>query len=240
MDTLFTILPFFLVAMLYASVGHGGASGYLAVMALMGMEAILLRPTALGLNVMVSILGTVAFFRAGHFRGRLFWPLALAAIPFAFWGGSLEIHEELFRKILGLALIIALFRLLFTPRAGTIERTPTIWQLLLVGSIIGFLSGLIGVGGGIFLTPLVILLSWSSPKTAAAISAPFILVNSLAGLAGLQPGMEDFHPLFPWLALAVISGGLIGSRWGSRYAYGRQIRFALAAVLALAALKLII
>ncbi len=237
-DTLLTIVPFFLVALLYASVGHGGASGYLAVMALLGVEAVLLRPTALGLNVLVSALGTIAFFKAGHFRGKLFWPLALSAIPFAYLGGSLNIHEALFRKILGVALAIALLRL-FMPKAEAEDtKRPPLWQMLLAGALMGFVSGLIGVGGGIFLTPLVIFLGWGPTKTAAAISAPFILLNSLAGLAGLRPGLDTFHPLFPWLAVAVLVGGLIGCSWGSHKALSRQIRIALALVLSLAAFKL--
>lgn len=238
MEMLLYVLLFSLVALLYASVGHGGASGYLAVMALLGVEATLLRPTALGLNVLVSILGTVAFFRAGHFRGQLFWPLALSAIPFAYIGGGLEINESLFRKILALALVVALLRLFITRSLNAGGQVPALWKLLIAGAVMGFVSGLIGVGGGIFLTPLVILFSWGSTKTAAAISAPFILLNSLAGLAGLRPSMEDFHPLFPWLAIAVVAAGLIGSRWGSGRAAGKQIRYALAAVLALAAFKL--
>jgi len=232
------LLPFFLVAMLYASVGHGGASGYLAVMALLSVEAVLLRPTALGLNVVVSILGTIAFFKAGHFRAQLFWPLALSAIPFAYLGGSLDINEAVFRKILGLALIIALLRLFMAPRVESKLGVPRLWQLILAGAIMGFTSGLIGVGGGIFLTPLVIFLAWGSTKTAAAISAPFILVNSLAGLAGLRPTGAEFHPMFLWMAFAVLLGGLVGSGWGSHYAAGKQIRCALAFVLALAAFKL--
>lgn len=238
LETLLIILPFFLVALLYASVGHGGASGYLAVMALLGVEAVLLRPTALGLNLLVSILGTIAFFKAGHFRAKLFWPLALAAIPFAYLGGSLEINETLFRKILGVALAIALIRLFTPQRATEATRSPALWQLIVAGALMGFVSGLIGVGGGIFLTPLVIFLAWAPTKTAAAISAPFILLNSIAGLAGLQPSMGDFHPLFPWLALAVILGGLIGCTWGSHLAQVKHIRWALGLVLSLAAFKL--
>ena len=237
-DTLIYALPFFLVALLYASVGHGGASGYLAMMALLGVEAILLRPTALGLNVLVSAIGTIAFFKAGHFRGSLFWPLALSAIPFAYLGGSLDIPEALFRKILGVALAIALIRL-FVPQVEVEEnQRPPIWQMVFAGALMGFVSGLIGVGGGIFLTPLVIFLRWGPTKTAAAISAPFIFLNSIAGLAGLRPGLEGFHPLFPWLTVAVLVGGLIGCSWGSHKALSRQIRIALALVLSLAAFKL--
>lgn len=232
------LLPFFFVAMLYASVGHGGASGYLAVMALLAVDAALFRPTALGLNVFVSALGTIAFFRAGHFRGQLFWPLILSAMPFAYLGGSLDMQEDLFRKILGVALCIALIRLFMPQRADVDIRVAPLWLLLVAGALMGFVSGLIGVGGGIFLTPLVIFMHWGRPKTAAAISAPFILLNSLAGLAGLQPAASDFHPLFPWLVGAVLAGGLIGCTWGSHLADSRQIRWSLGCVLSLAALKL--
>lgn len=238
LETLFTIVPFFLVALLYASVGHGGASGYLAVMALLGVEAVLLRPTALGLNVLVSALGTLAFFKAGHFRAKLFWPIALSAIPFAYLGGSLEIDEGVFRKILGVALAVALLRLFLPLRDANEVRLPPLWQMVLTGGMMGFVSGLIGVGGGIFLTPLVIFLGWAPTKTAAAISAPFILFNSVAGLAGLQPSLSDFHSLFPFLTVAVLLGGLLGCAWGSRWAPAKQIRYALALVLSLASLKL--
>jgi uncharacterized membrane protein YfcA len=207
-------------------------------MALLGIEAVLLRPTALGLNVLVSMLGTIAFFKAGHFRAKLFWPIALSAIPFAYLGGGLDIHEGLFRKILGVALAVALLRLFMPQRDAESIQLPPLWQMVLAGALMGFVSGLIGVGGGIFLTPLVILLGWAPTKTAAAISAPFILLNSVAGLAGLQPTASEFHPLFHYLALAVLLGGLIGCIWGSHWAPAKQIRYALALVLSLAAFKL--
>lgn len=240
LDILGQLIPFFIVALLYASVGHGGASGYLAVMALMSVEVGLIRPTALGLNVLVSAMGTIAFFRAGFFRGGLFWPLICAAVPFAYLGGGLEVEEVVFKRILGLALFVSMFRL-FMPQSDEAPlRTPSRWKLLSAGAVMGFASGLIGVGGGIFLTPLVIFMRWGSAKTAAAISAPFILLNSIAGLAGLQPSPGEFHPLFLSFALAVLLGGVLGCRWGSRFANNQQIRWALGLVLSLAAFKLFI
>lgn len=238
LEIILFVFPFFLVALLYASVGHGGASGYLAIMALLAVEVTILRPTALGLNVVVSIIGTVAFFRAGHFRANLFWPIALSAIPFAYLGGGIAIQESLFKPILGVALCVALVRLFISGKEAPELRVPRLWLMIFAGALMGFVSGLIGVGGGIFLTPLVILLKWSSTKTAAAISAPFILLNSIAGLAGLRPALSQFHPNFLWIALAVLVAGLLGSTWGSRFAESRHIRIALALVLSLAAFKL--
>lgn len=238
LDSFLFLLPFFLVALLYASVGHGGASGYLAVMALLAVEPVLFRPTALALNVVVSVLGTIAFLRAGYFRRELFWPLALFAVPFAYIGGGMTLPDELFRKILGVVLCIALLRLFLPERASATLSKPGFVVLVIAGAIMGLCAGLVGVGGGIFLTPLVILMGWSSAKAAAAISAPFILINSIAGLAGLQPGLEDFHPLLPILAVVVFLAGLMGARWGSRFASDRQIRYSLGGVLVFAAFKL--
>lgn len=234
------ILAIFAVAVLYASVGHGGASGYLAVMALFSVAPEFLRPTALTLNLLVSSVGTIAFYRAGYFRSQLFLPLALSAIPMAYLGGSLVIPGSLFRLLLAGALIIAIARLFMVIKPESEFRHPNRIILLLCGAFMGLISGLIGVGGGIFLTPLVILMRWAPAKTAAAISAPFIFVNSLAGLLGLRPTAGDFHPLFPWLALAVVLAGICGAFWGSQFAKAWQIRTLLAAVLILAVGKLLL
>ena len=237
-DSLPFLLAIFAVALLYASVGHGGASGYLAVMALFSVAPEWLRPSALTLNLLVSAIGSIAFYRAGHFRNRLFWPLALSAIPFAYLGGSLTIPDTAFRLLLALALTIAVARLFMKAPTEKEIRVPRLQALLPCGAVMGLASGLIGVGGGIFLTPLVILMRWAPPKTAAAISAPFIFVNSFAGLLGLRPAIGDFHPQWLWMAAAVLIGGLLGATWGSRFASSRQIRYALAGVLALAIGKL--
>ncbi len=238
LDALIFLIPFFLVSFLYSTVGHGGASGYLAVMALLAVDLALFRSTALGLNIIVSFLGSLAYIKAGYFSGKLFWPVTLAAVPFAYIGGSLEIQASHFRIILGLVLCLALVRLFKPESTDKKIKCAAMWQMILSGSLIGFLSGLIGVGGGIFLTPLIISMRWGSTKTAAAISSPFILINSAAGLLGLRPDLCDFHTFFPFLASTVIVGGLIGSIWGSHFAASKQIRLILACVLGLAAFKL--
>lgn len=235
-----TTVAFAVVALLYAAVGHGGASGYLAVMALSGFDPVVMKPTALVLNVAVSLIGTVAFVRAGHFRMRLFGPFAIASVPLAFVGGMVHPDGNWFRLVVAVTLAFAAARLLLPTSHVTAERVPPLWAVAILGALIGFVSGLIGVGGGIFLTPLLLFFRWASPKEAAAASAPFILVNSLAGLLGNPGSVAHLPGAFPlWLAAAV-AGGLLGARWGSRIAQPRHLRTVLAAVLAVAVVKLVI
>lgn len=238
MEILWLLLPMGLVALLYASVGHGGASGYLAVMALAGLAPELLKPTALSLNLLVSGLALLAFGRAGYFRGRLFWPFAAFSIPTAFLGGRWVLDSAWFYGVLGVVLAISAVRLCLPLREPVDETAPPIWAVALAGSIMGFVSGLIGVGGGIFLTPFLLLFGWARAKTASAVSAPFIFVNSAAGLAGHALGGQAVPSLWLSLAPAVLIGGFIGSRWGSRVAQPKHIRWALAAVLAVATAKI--
>jgi len=234
------LLPFlFVVAALYGAVGHGGASGYLAVMALAGLAPVM-KPTALTLNLAVSLIGTVLFSRAGHFAWRLFWPFALASIPLAFLGGRLDVPTHVFKLLLALALAFAAARLLLpAPKSGDLRPTP-LPLVFLAGAIMGLVSGLIGVGAGIFLTPLLLLMRWANAKTAAAVSAPFIFVNSAAGLAGHSASLHHLPTAWPLLALAVVAGGFLGARWGSGPARIAQLRPALAIVLGIASLKLVI
>ncbi|MGC6505916.1 MAG: sulfite exporter TauE/SafE family protein [Coraliomargaritaceae bacterium] len=238
-ESILLVLLCFGVALLYAAVGHGGASGYLAVMTLLSVAPESLRPTALALNVGVSLLGTITFFRAGSFRGSLFWPLALCALPAAYFGGGLSLDHGIYRRLLGLILFFGFIRLVWPVQKAGAEQVPSRFLLLITGVWMGFLSGLIGVGGGIFLTPLAIFLGWAKPREAAALSAPFIFLNSLAGLAGLEWTNHTLHNDFLWLIGVVLVAGWIGSYWGSHLANSRQIRFVLGCVLALASAKLL-
>jgi len=239
-DWFYLLIPLFLVAALYGTVGHGGASGYLAVMALAGIAPAVMKPTALTLNLAVSLIGTVLFFRAGHFAWRLFWPFAITSIPFAFLGGHLDVPTHIFKLLLAFALGFAALRLLLpAPKNEELRPAPIAW-VLVTGALMGVVSGLIGVGGGIFLTPLLLLMRWSDTKTAAAVSAPFIFVNSAAGLAGHAASLEHLPSVWPWLALVVVAGGFIGAQWGSVAARAAQLRPALALVLGVACAKLVI
>lgn len=232
---------FLLAAALYASVGHGGASAYLALMGLCGMAPKEMKPVALVLNIVVATVSLIHFVRAGHFQFRLFWPLILASVPAAFLGGSHQSSDSVFKLILAAALVLGSWRLLVaSPEVGQADRVARLSALLLIGAVIGFLSGLIGIGGGIFLTPLLILLRWSSAKTAAALSAAFIVANSCSGLGGfmLQGGQV---PAVAWMLLpCVVVGGWAGSRWGSGAAPSMAMRRVLATVLLVAAAKFLI
>lgn len=231
---------FAVIAALYAAVGHGGASGYLALMALAGFEPAMMKPTALVLNLIVALVGTAAFARAGHFSWRLFWPFAVVAAPFAWLGGTLSLHPTTFRWLVAAALAFAAIRLFLPAPARAEVRRPPVWAIVIGGAAIGFFSGLIGVGGGIFLTPLLLFCRWADTKTAAAVSAPFIFVNSAAGLFGHTASLHELPAAWLWFAVAAVAGGLLGARWGSHLAKPAQLRPALAVVLAIASLKLVI
>ncbi|WP_295362498.1 TSUP family transporter [Arenimonas sp.] len=237
------LLAVAVVALLYSSVGHAGASGYIAVMTLAGLAPAEIRPLALALNVVVASIATWQFWRAGHFSWRLFWPFALAAMPMAALGGSLDVPLRLFQVLVGIVLLLSALQLLLRKPAERAPRPPSTSLALVVGALLGLLAGLTGTGGGIFLTPLLVLSGWARAPSAAAVSAPFILLNSSAGLLGLAWGSGGLAVLpveFPAFVVAVVGGGLLGSWLGSHRLPGLVIRRLLAAVLVVAGLKLLL
>jgi uncharacterized membrane protein YfcA len=238
--TLTIVLAIFVVAVLYSSVGHGGASGYLAVMAFMGIAPEITRPTALILNLFVATIATVSFYRAGYFSWRVFLPFAAASVPMALIGGLIRLPTGVYKIFLGAVLILAAVRLAVDLRGREEHRDPPILLALLIGGAIGLLSGLVGVGGGIFLTPVLLLAKWSETKTAAGVSAMFILVNSVSGLAG-SIGQTTLLPYTVWLWIGVaVVGGVIGSTLGSQRFNSLTLRRVLALVLVFAGIKLVV
>ena len=235
----FLALAVFVVAFLYSSVGHAGASGYIAVMSLFSLAPAEIKPTALLLNILVASIGAFQFWRAGHFSWRLFWPFALLSIPLAFVGGWLNLPAHVFKVIVGLVLWFSAFRFLLHPSSDEVLHEPSRPAALSIGAGLGLLSGLTGTGGGIFLTPLLLLMRWSCTKTAAAVSALFILVNSSAGLLGNFASTRSLPPLALTLAVTVIIGGSAGSYFGSRRFPHTVIKRLLAVVLLIAGAKLI-
>lgn len=228
------------VAFLYASVGHAGASGYIAVMTLAGMAPESIRPAALVLNILVASLATWQFTRAGHFNRGLFWPFALLSVPCAFLGGRLALPAPVFKMAVGAVLLFSAARLLLRSRDDAKRGEPSRGTALLVGALLGLLSGLTGTGGGIFLTPLLLLMGWARTKEAAAVSACFILLNSVAGLLGGLSRSPSL-PSGTWLlAAAAVAGGAAGARLGSTRFPHAVIKRLLAGVLVIAGLKLLL
>ena len=228
-----------IVAFLYSSVGHAGASGYIAVMALFGLTTSVIKPTALVLNILVACLSTWQFWKAGHFSWKLFWPFAVSSVPLAFLGGYLNLPTQVFKIVIGIVLLYSAVRFLIHPKADEESHAPRKPISISVGAGLGFLSGLTGVGGGIFLTPLMIFMRWARTKTASAVSALFILVNSISGLAGNFTSTKAL-PFFALpLALSAIVGGSVGSYLGSRQFSPIVIKRLLGTVLAIAGLKML-
>jgi uncharacterized protein len=238
---LWLIPAFFAGALLYASVGHGGASAYLAIMALAGLAPAEMKPIALMLNVVVASIGTWKYVRAGCFDARLLAWFAVFSLPLAYVGGSLSLPDAWFKPVVGVVLLFAAWRMLspaMSVRDSQVKRAP-LAGIAISGGAMGFLSGLTGVGGGIFLSPLVLLLGWASTRVTSGVAAAFILLNSLAGLAGFfSHGSLPQTAALPWWALAVAAGGWLGAEIGSRRIAPTWIRKLLALVLAIAGSKL--
>lgn len=230
----------FLVAFLYSSVGHGGASGYLALMAIFSITPEVMKPTALLLNLFVSLTSFIQFYRGKHFKWKVFLPLAIASVPMSFIGGLLVLDGTIYKKILGILLLIPIVRFLVfkNPRIDETKEPNTILSLLIGGSI-GLLSGMIGIGGGIILSPILLLLKWTDQKQTAAISAIFIFVNSLAGLFGQMTKGIHFNTDMYWYVIIAFVGGLCGAYFGALRFKQTILKNILASVLLLAAYKLL-
>ena len=231
----------FVIAFLYSSVGHGGASGYLALMALFGIAPVYMKSTALSLNVFVSAIAFLTYARAGYFRFRLIFPFLITSIPLAFLGALMKIKPEVYEVILGIFLLFAVVRMLFIP--GAISEHPSkppVWLALIIGAVLGFFSGMIGIGGGIILSPILVLFHWSTVKESAAASALFIFLNSLSGLSGLvHSGITFESRLILWIA-AGVAGGIAGAYIGSYRATPGKLKYVLSVILLMASIKLFI
>lgn len=228
------------VAFLYASVGHGGASGYLALMALFSFAPEAMRPTALLLNILVSFIAFVQYYRKQHFIWHLFWPFAVTSIPFAYLGGSMELNQFWYKKILAVLLIFPVLKLSGIIKSKESEIVDANrWASMGIGAGIGLLSGMIGIGGGILLSPFILLLNWGNMKQSAAISAAFIFVNSISGFLGMMSAGVSMNQEMFYMLGAALTGGLAGAWFGAYKFDDRGLKYILSIVLLLAIIKLL-
>lgn len=241
-EVLVLTLLIFTAALLYSSVGHAGASGYLAAMALCGLAPAVMKPTALVLNLVVATVGTIRFASAGHFDWKLFAPFAALSVPMAFVGGMMKLPISSYKIILGAVLLFAAWRLVVKPAAVAASglKPVSVPRALLFGAGLGLLSGLTGVGGGIFLSPLLLFLGWAEVRKTAGVSVAFILVNSAAGLLGHLASVNQVPSEIVWWAPAALLGGIIGAELGSRRLAPVTMRRLLSVVLIVAGVKMLL
>ena len=240
METLILSIAFFFAALLYSSVGHAGASAYLAAMAIVGISSETMRPTALAMNILVSALVIYRFNKANLVNWKRILPFIAGSIPAAFIGGSLSLNTESYNTIVGIVLLLVAIGLFFNAKA--VERQKfrlTLPIAVIAGLALGLLSGLTGTGGGIFLTPLLIFAGWASAKQAAGLSAVFIFANSTSGLLGNLTSFQYLPPQLPIWLLVVVIGALLGSYFGANKLHNPALKRALALVLIIASFKLI-
>lgn len=231
-----------IIAFLYSSVGHGGASGYLAVMAIAGVSPLMMKPSALVMNLAVSAFSFIGFYRAGYFKFKLFLPFAIGSIPLAYVGGAMTLTDDIYKKILAVTILFSIARMLYQFKGNSqeIREINPVFGIL-TGGMIGILSGMIGIGGGIILSPVMLLMRWGTIKETAAVSALFIFVNSLSGLYGqMQNGGIHLTENLQYAVAATIIGGLFGSYYGSQRFNVPTLRFLLTIGLSIACLKLLL
>ena len=234
----FLLAAIALMAVLYSSVGHGGASGYLAAMALWGLAPEEMRPAALMMNIVVTTWLLTRFQPYKLMPYRLFWPLVIASTPLAFVGGLVSISAESYRLVLGVVLVLAAVRMLMIPKATLATNEPALLTIVLVGGVLGFLAGLTGIGGGVFLSPILLVFGWCSIRQSTAVAAGFILLNSLAGLAGYVASDQSWPMGTGWLVMAALAGCLVGGELASHRASSWTLQKLLAAVLIIAGSKM--
>jgi len=244
LDELVTYLIYpllILIAFLYASVGHGGASGYIAIMALYGFAPTVIRSTALVLNILVSIIGFISFYRNGFFNKRIFIPLIISSVPMAYLGGLMPLENHIYKIVLGLILLIPAIRFsgIIKSSINYSKKHYSVPGLVIIGGLIGLISGMTGIGGGIILSPLLILLRWTDMKQTAALSAGFIFLNSIAGLTGMmQQGLNFNMDIIAFIIPALI-GGIAGAHFGAGKFNTTILSGILGIVLLIASLKLL-
>ena len=235
---------FLIIAALYASVGQAGATGYLAVMGLAGLDPAIMKPTALALNVLVAAIGTYQFWRAGRFSWRTFYPFGVLGFPFSVIGGAINLPAHVYYPVVGVILLLAAIQLVRSAMNTTATKqpphAPPFLPSLLTGAGIGLVSGMTGTGGGVFLAPVILIMNWVEVRRAAAVSAAYNLLNSVAALVGAYATLNWLPAPLPWWLLAVGVGGVIGTTIGSRFLPDHVLRYLLAGVLAISGLKLIL
>lgn len=237
-------LSFFVIATLYSSVGHAGASGYLAVMALLSFPSHEIKPISLILNIIVATIGSYRYLKAGYFDKKIFWLFAAFSIPMAFVGGYFKADDKLFKLLAGIFLVLSAIMIALKTTQKTKQEYEVMpvrtWKAGLIGSTIGYVSGLIGIGGGIFLSPILMLFRWASPKNVSGISALFILVNSVLALLGHISSLKKIPDNTYYWVIAVIIGGLIGSYFGTKKINAKGIYIVLSIVLMTAGIKMLL
>jgi len=240
-DVLLLVPLIFLAALLFSSVGHGGASGYLATFALIGMAPDSMRPAALCLNVLVASIGLYKFYKVRAFDWQLFWPIALTSVPAAFLGGQINLPNPIYKTLVGLCLIYAAYTIFVqADKVDDVEVKPVSKPVQMsLGAVLGFLAGLTGVGGGIFLSPILLFFKWAKTKVISGVAAAFILVNSISGLSGFLTQSPSLPNGIIYWALAAIIGGLIGAEYGSKKLANPMVRKILALVLIFAGGKML-